>query len=598
MKQKYQALTDQYKKQEKTLRKRSLILGFSKLGTLLFFLLSVWNGIQTGFETRNLLCMAFFGVSSVPLWLHHITVTDEIRKLQTLQLLAQDYLKRMTEAWKSFPDDGAEFVNTKHPYSYDLDIFGKNSLFQLLNVAKTFQGRHQFAADLSDPNDTAHEITARQTAIDELSERHTFLLQLQCLGKEIQNSELLPPLIQKLEDCKLFLKSERVKQAICCLPAVSLPLAVLACISGTTPLLLGAACLFTLQIILWLCFSLKSNRYLSEVAAVQDRLEDYAQMFRLTAHQKFHSKLLCSLQKNMGEHNEGAARAISKLDGLVQCIQARTNILLYILLNALFLWDIQCCLSLETWQKKYSPKVRKWFDHLAAVESLCSFSTLRQVTSNITNPKMISDGNKLLYAKSLGHPLIPAQQRVCNDYEMGKEIIVVSGSNMSGKTTFLRTVGINLLLAKCGCGVCAKEMSFTNLQLITSMRISDSLTEGVSTFYAELKKIKSILTAAQQERNILFLIDEIFRGTNSADRTAGAKQVMKKLSAYGASGLMTTHDLKLCEDFEQVHLHNYHFSEQYSNGALSFDYRIKKGIAQSTNGRYLMRMLGFYDENK
>lgn len=595
MRQTYERLIEQYENEGKQLHRRSLILGILKLAALLFFLYFIWDGLQGTFGTLHGICIGIFGICSVPLWIYHVSVTDKIKYLNRQVTLAQDYLKRMTEEWKDFPDTGAEFVNIDHPYSYDLDIFGTASLFQLINVTKTYAGRHQLTADLSEPSYTGEQVLQRQKAIGELSQKQAFLLSLQNSGGQIQNGTELPKLLAQLQENKLFLKQVWLKKLLHFFPGLALALAITAVLTGNTVVIIIAACALGLQTLAWLGFSLRSNKYLAQVDTVKYTLEEYAQMFRISAKEVFKSKLLCSLQENMGEGKGNAAKAISDLDSLVQRVQARGNILLLVLLNVLFLWDIQCCLSLEYWRLENREKSAGWFRSLGTLESLASLATLCQVTSGIQNPCLQPAAGPLLQARRLGHPLIPVESRVCNDFKMGQEIIVLSGSNMSGKTTFLRTLGINLVLAKCGCGVCAEEFSYCDVRLISSMRISDNLTQGVSTFYAELRKIKEILELARREKHVLFLIDEIFRGTNSADRTAGAKQVMKKLSAYGAAGLMTTHDLKLCEDFEQVQLHNYHFSEQYHKGELSFDYTLKEGIAKSTNGRYLMGMLGFFD---
>lgn len=597
MENQFQILIDAYQKQEKKLQRISLMAGLIKLLLLIAFIFFLWNGIRSGFSAPATTITIILGAGSIPLWICHSHITGNIKKLQQLCQLASAYLQRQTEEWKAFSDTGEEFMDTAHPYSYDLDLFGKSSLFQLLNVTKTHQGRMAFAGDLSAPGYTEKEIKARQAAIGELSGEIEFQLQLQYLGEQIQNRDALPNLIRQMEDHQAFLKINWLKKILCWFPVASLSALVGSFLIRWTPLSVAAFSLLGIQVLTWLALSLKSNAYLAEVGSVKYTLEEYAQMFQLVAQQRFLSPLLARLQKNMGLSKHSASRAIGALDMLVQRVQARNNILLYILLNALFLWDIQCSCSYEKWRVRYHGQVRQWFANLGTVESLCSFSTLCQVITGTCNPQMQADDAGMLFsAAALGHPLIPAARRVCNDFQLGREIVVLSGSNMSGKTTFLRTVGINLVLAKCGCGVCAQEMQFADVALISSMRISDNLTEGISTFYAELKKIKEILTLAKEKQQVLFLIDEIFRGTNSADRTAGAKQVIKKLNAYGAGGLLTTHDLLLCEDFEQIHLQNHHFSEQYIDGVLSFDYRLKAGVAQSTNGRYLMKMLGFYDE--
>jgi len=193
----------------------------------------------------------------------------------------------------------------------------------------------------------------------------------------------------------------------------------------------------------------------------------------------------------------------------------------------------------------------------------------------------------------LGHPLLNNQNRVCNDLELNNSILIISGSNMSGKTTFMRTVGINMILANTGGYVCAERMTFSMMKVMTSMRIADVLTEGISTFHAELKRIKEIIDAAQVNENFLFLIDEIFRGTNSVDRLKGSEGVLQKLYTLGVCGIITTHDLEVCKlESTYQRIQNYCFYERYTNGEIFFDYKMKKGVSKTTNAQYLLKKVG------
>ena len=229
---------------------------------------------------------------------------------------------------------------------------------------------------------------------------------------------------------------------------------------------------------------------------------------------------------------------------------------------------------------------------LGAFESLISFANLPRVCSNTAIPSCTEEKN-YFEAKNLGHPLILNESRVSNDFKSNNNVFIISGSNMSGKTTFMRTIGINLVLAKAGSFVCAEGLKFSNMDIVTSMRIIDDLNEGISTFYAELKRIKMIIDVAHSNENTLFLIDEIFRGTNSVDRLKGAEEVLRELCATKVSGLITTHDLQVCDlESEFSNIINLSFSESFKEDEMYFDYKLKNGKSKTTNAEYLLRKVG------
>ncbi len=247
---------------------------------------------------------------------------------------------------------------------------------------------------------------------------------------------------------------------------------------------------------------------------------------------------------------------------------------------------------LDEWKRKYADISEQWFLALGDLESLMSFANLARVCNNITLPIVLSK-NKAIQANKMGQPLLTNDNRINNDIAFNNSIFIISGSNMSGKTTFMRTVGINLVLAQCGSFVCAEQMSFSPMKIMTSMRIADDLNEGISTFYAELNRIKGIIELASKQSDMLFLIDEIFRGTNSVDRLSGAKAVISKLNDSGVVGIITTHDLELCELTSQfMRIKNFSFSEYYQDKKIHFDYKIKMGKSCTTNAKYLMELVG------
>lgn len=299
------------------------------------------------------------------------------------------------------------------------------------------------------------------------------------------------------------------------------------------------------------------------------------------------------------EELRGRARqahgAIRQLSRLTSFFDQRLNLLVFIFLNSLAFYDLQCMVALERWKVRYRAKLPAWIEAVGNIEALNSFATFAFNHPDHVYPTVAESG-LFIDATQLAHPLIPAARRIANDFRIGLEdrLILVTGSNMSGKTTFLRTIGVNLLLAQCGSPVCAASFSFTPMQLLTSLRISDSLQEQTSYFMAELKKLQQITAALSTGTPALVLIDEILRGTNSEDKTYGSEQFARKLAGYRCLSLFATHDLALgaLEGEMPGMVANYCFESVISDGDLRFDYRLQRGMARNRNASFLMKKMG------
>ena len=288
--------------------------------------------------------------------------------------------------------------------------------------------------------------------------------------------------------------------------------------------------------------------------------------------------------------------AIRRLSRLTSFFDSRLNLLVFIFLNSLAFYELQCLVALERWKARYRAKFPGWIGAVGEIDALNSLATFAFNHPGYVYPAPTEDQNLYILAKQLAHPLIPPDRRVANDVEIGAQaqLILVTGSNMSGKTTFLRTVGVNLLLAQCGAPVCAADFSFTPMQLLTSLRISDSLQEQTSYFMAELKKLKEIVGLLETGSPTLVLIDEILRGTNSEDKTYGSEHFARKLLGYRCLALFATHDLALGALETQLpgRVANYCFESVIEYGDLQFDYRLQRGIARNKNASFLMKKMG------
>lgn len=309
----------------------------------------------------------------------------------------------------------------------------------------------------------------------------------------------------------------------------------------------------------------------------------------------FKAPLLARLQEEITHENEKASGIIKQLKKIIDRLDYRLNPLIFLPLNTVLFWDLQQVFSLENWKKRYGHKTEHWFAQLAEAEALSSLGTLYFNHPAWIFPNLTEEPG-CFQARQLGHPLIPEEKRIDSSFSTSgrPQIGLITGSNMAGKSTFLRSVGVNLVLAMSGAPVCARQLTVSPMKVISSMRVSDNLEESTSTFYAELKKLKYVLDAVNRKEAVFLLLDEILRGTNSADRHAGSSALIRQLMQHEAAGLIATHDLelaKLAGEFPSA-LRNYHFDVQVSGEELYFDYKLKEGICRSMNASLLMRKIG------
>jgi len=583
----------QIKKYEELLQQQNKTfkaIGYIKLGHVLFVALLIYLVFA---DNTNIIVLSASGVIAgalVIFWISHEKLKEKIKYSKGMIQINWRHLDRISGNWSGFADIGSEFVNHDHPYASDLDIVGKKSIFQFLNTTHTWHGRQKFANDLLNPNYTDDEIKERQAAITELSEAVLFSNYIEYKYAQIGVHAGAKFIAKRLENMTLFMKGHLLKLLIIYAPLAVLFLAGFTFLTGITFLYPVVAVLVICQLLVWMLSLFKTANYLEDVSHLSYNLDEYSEVVHELQNRNFKSEKLKEIQKRLINSEASAALAIKELGRISSRANLRRNTIAWFLLNITLLWDLTTAIRFEAWKQKYAHHAESWFISLGEFESLLSFSHLPNVCDETCIPSLVD--NKTVCAKNLGHPLITNEKRVSNDVDCQNNIFIISGSNMSGKTTFMRTVGVNLILARAGSFVCAKEMKFSQLNIMTSMRIADNLSEGISTFYAELKRIKGIIEMARKEPQMMFLIDEIFRGTNSVDRLVGAKTVLEKLDELGVIGIITTHDLELCDianDYSRIK--NYSFSERYTKKEIHFDYRMEEGVSTTTNAKYLMKMM-------
>ena len=527
-------------------------------------------------------------------------------------------LARMAGKWRAFASTGDRWAIETHPYAGDLDVFGKASLFQLLDATSTRFGEEVLARWLSGesagtsvpgkedevaPVDFAAMVHARQAAVKDLAPRIKVREELAVVGSLLDEGKPDPrPFVMwagqaSVAQEKSLSPSLRIVAVI--MPLVTVGTAVAASF-GLAP---RAAFIAPFVLCLVILGSLRSRLApnLEAASSKETALSRYAGMLAILENETFEAPALIALQQRLRESGASATKEMASLSRIVGFLDARNNEVFRFFIGPMLMWDLWCALALDGWRKRAGRVAFGWFRALAELEALASLAGFTFERPDHTFPELVAE--PVFESVTLGHPLIEADKRVSNDVTLQGpgHALVVTGSNMSGKSTLLRAIGINVVLANAGAPVCAKSMKVGRLVVATSMRVSDSLDEGTSRFYAELKKLKLVLDLARKakklgpaEGTVLFLLDEILHGTNTRERLIGARAFLRELLAQGAMGAVSTHDLGL-GDLEQEmpdQVRNIHFEEQVNGDVMTFDYKLRTGIVQSSNALRLMKIVG------
>lgn len=513
----------------------------------------------------------------------------------------RDAESRVNGKWRELPDPGTRFQDASHPYAGDLDLFGPGSLFHRISVAHTRYGQEALAAFLTAPGERS-AILARQEAVRALSPELDTRQRLEALalaalepdGK--QRAPRVPdpePLLSWAESTPALGKKTGVVWA-----ARLLPLLSLAGIAGSTWFGLPAFA-WGLPIAASVLLNLSTRdvtlRVFAAVSSTEGAFLRYGAMLEVLEKLDLPSPLLASMRARITQGGKTPSAAMGEFRRAVSWYDLRHNGLIHPLANTLFLWDIHCTLMLERWQERAGKSARDWFRALGELEALSSFAGLLHDDSGVCFPE-IDEGMAVFEADGLGHPLLAPDVRVSNDLALPApgRALLVTGSNMSGKSTLLRSMGLAAVMAMAGAPVAARRLRLSRIAVRTSMRISDSLDQGVSHFYAEVRKLKVVLDATKSGLPVFFLLDEVLHGTNSRERQVGARWVLSELIARGAIGAVSTHDMELCRlpDELMASVEQVHFQESVKDGAMTFDYKLRSGPVTAGNALRLMKIVG------
>jgi hypothetical protein len=498
-------------------------------------------------------------------------------------------LARVEDRWAGSEGTGERFDDPHHVYAADLDLFGKGSLFQLLSTARTRMGEDTLAEWLLSPSPVGR-IRERHAAVDELRDQLDLREDLAVLGGDV-GVGVHPDALVKWAESPNQMKPLWIRRLSPCLAALAVSGAVVWAHWGVaTPLVL--------IVVIEAVLTYKLKKPLEEVLhGTEHAFRDLDLLSGVLARVEantFQAPQLQALQRELLSSGVPSSQAISRLRTLVDRINSRHNVLVRII-DAPLMYSVQAAFAAERWRQAHGSSLRLWVNAIGRMEALLALASYSFEHPSDPFPEFV-EGAAGFEGEELGHPLVPAATCIRNDVSIRGEtrVLLVSGSNMSGKSTLLRAVGLNVVLAMAGAPVRARRLRLTPLQVGASIRVNDSLQEGSSRFYAEITRLRQIFDFGGGDWPLLFLLDELLQGTNSNDRRIGAEGIVRALVNRGAIGLVSTHDLALTDIGGAVagHLRNVHFQDELANGRMTFDYKLREGVVTKSNGLELMRSIG------
>lgn len=518
-----------------------------------------------------------------------------IRKewLETQARIIQEELQALSGDYSSF-EDGKEYVNPEHPYSFDLDIFGRRSLFQSINRTCTFFGKNRLAKWLQNHLHEKTSIEKRQEMVREISEHTLFREQFRVAGLVHHGQSSDGEKIQAWSQSPAqYLHAGWVKTFIWGVPVINSLLLITSLAGWISFSWLG----LSFGIFLVLSFGIiKRGTYIQETYGKQLKsLNGYARLIALAKAENWKSAGMQELMERFNLNGQSPIQALQQLSKELDRLDLRNNQFLYVLLEGSIFFQLQEIVRIERWKVRYGQHISEWLETVGELDALCSLGTFAYNHPQYTYPELTEKPFCFL-ATQMGHPLMPASQCVKNDATIPSRpfFLIITGANMAGKSTYLRTIGVNYLLACIGAPVCCERLKLYPNQLITSLRTSDSLSDNESYFFAELKRLKRIIDLLNQGQQLFIILDEILKGTNSMDKQKGSFDLIRQFMQLKANGIIATHDLLLGSLIKQFpeEIRNYCFEADIKENELTFSYKLREGVAQNMNACFLMKKMG------
>jgi len=566
-------------------------IGNAKLATVSVALVLLWLSLKD--EVISTYWLAIPIVIYLALAIAHEFALRALAHARTAVAFYQRGLARLEDRWVGTGASGERFRNPKHVYADDLDIFGTGCLFELLSTARLSMGEERLAQWLSAASPVP-EIHERQKVIVELRDKLDLREELALLGEDLK-VRLDPRSLENWAETPPLLPTGawRIIAALLAISAAATTIFLLA-----TLRLWPLAIVLALEVIILLWLRVPAEKVVSTLACNAEGLGLFADILQRLGHEPFASPRLQEFATELKTGPQTSWRSVRQLANIVYWIDARDD-LLGRLLELPMLYTLQCAFAAEAWRKRYGGKLRAWVDIAAEVEALLSLASYSYEHPEDPFPEFVEETPTtpaIFLGAELGHPLIPSAECVRNTVRLDAQtrVLLVSGSNMSGKSTFLRAAGINAVLALAGAPIRGKSLRMTPILLGTSIRRVDSLQEHRSSFYTEILRIRDIFELTEGSPRVLFLFDELLEGTNSNDRRIGAEGLLRALLERGALGIVTTHDLALTEIAQVLPgaVRNVHFQDYVEDGKMRFDHKLRDGVVAKSNALELMRLIG------
>lgn len=580
----YQQYLEKYQEEVKKLRTKSFSLSMLRL---LAFIISV-VGIYLTFNIWQIATVIV--ILGIGVFLYLLSKYTDVRRnldfYKAMVSLNEEELKIASGDFH-LRDQGLKYQDPKHYYSLDIDLFGRGSFFQFMNRTVINEGTDTLAALLKSNN--IQDIERRQKAINELRNkpewRQYYLAKASLIAVETPTVQIT----SWLKNSKSFLPKVMTWLPIA-FGLVSLIIIVLAILKVLNNLEVIGYWLF-LGLGITGIYLKKINTLSQNTDKVRDTFRQYTELLDLIETETFKSELLLQKQKQIQSEEEKASVIFKKFVRALDALDNRNNLIGAIFGNGFFLTDLRNSYRVERWITKYAHKVEEWFKVISFFDAYNSLGNYVFNHPEFVFPEITKD-NGVIEAKDLGHPLINSNKRITSDLNIDNEqFFIVTGANMAGKSTFLRTVSLHIVMANTGLPVCASSSKYRPMRLVTSMRTSDSLTDDSSYFFSELTRLKFIVDTIAKE-SYFIVLDEILKGTNSTDKAIGSKKFVEKLVASNATGIIATHDLSLCEiEKDLSDVKNYYFDAEIVNDELYFDYKLKKGVCKNMNASFLLKKM-------
>ena len=587
----YQKQIDHYTARLKQIKKRRNLITLAKLLTFGYMIFLIY--LLINHSTQPLLLLGIGAILVfifLTLWDSQIIYRQHlIEELLRINTLESDYLAGNFSAL----DQGERFNDPAHPYAHDLDLFGEDSLFQHLNRTVTFSGTQKLVSWLLSLSKDPEVIHSRQQAAEELCAEPEWCQHFRAAGA-LHPTQALDAVILKSgpTESPFFSKHSTVRLILWIANTIVI---VSWAVTSFTPLPFSISLVLSLlQLSALALYIKKINAYHQRLNLFLKTISNYLPLVRLIHDQSFRSPYLQKIRHSLFTPESNSLQALTQLHRIQNSLDQRGNIVIAFILNGLYLKDFHTLLRLDHWRKKYGPDIETWTDVLSEADALISMANYRFNHPAYCLPVICQD--RLLDTEEIGHPLLKSERNVTNDFSIRSlhQIAIVTGANMAGKSTFLRTIGVNLILAQSGNVVCSRYFVFQPMTLFTSMRTTDSLSKDTSYFHAELLRLQQLVNIAQQEDKVFIILDEMLKGTNSMDKLNGSLAFLKRILSYPISGLVATHDLalgELADDFPE-HFFNVCFEIVHSGSQITYDYKLHPGISSNMNASILLKQMG------